>query len=100
MNLGWKLAQVVNGTSPESLLDTYQNERHPVAARVLRHTMAQTALQRQDERQKAVVELVSVLAQMDEPRKYLGGMIPGSTSTTTSARDIRCSGAACRIWIS
>ena len=77
VNLGWKLAQVVNGTSPERLLDTYHNERHPVAATMLRHTMAQTALQRQDERQKAVVELVSVLAQMGEPRKYLGGMIHG-----------------------
>jgi 3-(3-hydroxy-phenyl)propionate hydroxylase len=77
VNLGWKLAQVINGTSPEDLLDTYQHERHPVAAALLRHTMAQTALQRQDERQKAVVELVSVLAQMDEPRKYLGGMIHG-----------------------
>ena len=77
VNLGWKLAAVVNGAAPESLLDTYQNERHPVAARLLRHTMAHTALQRQDERMKAVVELVSVLANMDEPRKYLGGMIHG-----------------------
>ena len=76
-NLGWKLAEVVNGTAPESLLDTFQNERHPVAAGLLRHTMAQTALQRQDERMKAVVEVVSVLAKMDEPRKYLGGMIHG-----------------------
>ncbi len=33
VNLGWKLAQVVNGTSPECLLNTYQAERHPVAAR-------------------------------------------------------------------
>ena len=50
VNLGWKLAQVVDGNCPESLLDTYQDERHPVAARALRHTMAQTALQRRDER--------------------------------------------------
>ena len=42
VNLGWKLAQVINGTSPESLLDTYHAERHPVAARVLHNTMAQT----------------------------------------------------------
>ena len=42
VNLGWKLAQVVKGTSPESLLDTYHAERHPVAARVLRNTMAQS----------------------------------------------------------
>ena len=46
VNLGWKLAQVVDGTSPESLLDTYHAERHPVAARVLSNTMAQTALNR------------------------------------------------------
>ena len=52
MNLGWKLAQVVKGTSPESLLDTYQAERHPVGARVLHNTMAQTALNRGDERTK------------------------------------------------
>ena len=44
MNLGWKLAQVVNKTSPESLLDTYHAERHPVGARVLQNTMAQVAL--------------------------------------------------------
>ncbi len=77
VNLGWKLAQVLNGTSPESLLDTYQNERHPVAARALRHTMAQTALQRQDERTKALADVVSELAIMDEPRKQLAGIVSG-----------------------
>jgi 2-polyprenyl-6-methoxyphenol hydroxylase-like FAD-dependent oxidoreductase len=77
VNLGWKLAQVVNGTSPESLLDTYQDERHSVAARALRHTMALGVLQRGDERTKALVELVSELAIMDEPRKRLAGIISG-----------------------
>jgi 2-polyprenyl-6-methoxyphenol hydroxylase-like FAD-dependent oxidoreductase len=77
VNLGWKLAQVVKGTSQESLLDTYHDERHPVAARALRHTMAQTALQRQDERSKALAELVSGLAEMDEPRKRLAGIVSG-----------------------
>jgi 2-polyprenyl-6-methoxyphenol hydroxylase-like FAD-dependent oxidoreductase len=77
VNLGWKLAQVVNGTSPESLLDTYQDERHPVAARALKHSMAQTALQRRDERIKALVDVVSELANMDEPRKRLAGIISG-----------------------
>ena len=77
VNLGWKLAQVVDGTSPESLLDTYFDERHPVTARALRYTMAQTTLQRQDERMKALVELVSELASMDEPRKRLTGIISG-----------------------
>jgi 2-polyprenyl-6-methoxyphenol hydroxylase-like FAD-dependent oxidoreductase len=77
VNLGWKLAQVINGTSPESLLDTYHDERHPVAARALKHTMAQTALQRQDERTKALADVVSELAMMDEPRKRLAGIVSG-----------------------
>ena len=53
MNLGWKLAQAVKGVSPETLLDTYHAERHPVAARVLRNTMAAIALGRPEERAKA-----------------------------------------------
>jgi 2-polyprenyl-6-methoxyphenol hydroxylase-like FAD-dependent oxidoreductase len=77
VNLGWKLAQVVEGASPESLLDTYQDERHPVAARALRHTMAQAALQRQDDRMQALVAVVSELASMDEPRKLLAGIVSG-----------------------
>ena len=56
MNLGWKLAQVVRGTSPESLLDTYQAERHPIGARVLKTNMAQTALNRGDDRTNALRE--------------------------------------------
>ena len=77
VNLGWKLAQVVNGTSPESLLDTYQAERHPVGARVLRNTMAQTALSRGDERTKALRETMSELLGMDEPRKRYAAMMSG-----------------------
>jgi hypothetical protein len=77
VNLGWKLAQVVNGTSPESLLDTYQAERHPVAARVLQNTMAQTALIRSDPRLDALRDTFSELLGMDEPRKLLAGMISG-----------------------
>jgi FAD binding domain len=77
VNLGWKLAQVIDGTSPEGLLDTYHAERHPVAARALEYTMAQTVLQRQDDRVKALVEVVSELASMDEPRTRLAGMISG-----------------------
>ena len=77
VNLGWKLAQVVAGTSPEGLLDTYHAERHPIAARVLRYTMAQGMLQRRDDRMQALVEQVSELASMDEPRKRLAGLHSG-----------------------
>jgi 3-(3-hydroxy-phenyl)propionate hydroxylase len=77
VNLGWKLAQVVNQTAPESLLDTYHAERHPVAARVLRNTMAQVALLRSDDRTKASHDTVSELLGMDEPRKRFAGMMSG-----------------------
>ena len=77
MNLGWKLAQVVRQTAPESLLDTYHAERHPVAARVLRNTMAQVALMRQDDRIEALRENVAELLSMDEPRKRFGAMMSG-----------------------
>jgi 3-(3-hydroxy-phenyl)propionate hydroxylase len=79
VNLGWKLAQVVKRISPESLLDTYHSERHPVAARVLRDTMAQTALLRSDERSKALREILSEWLKMDEPRKRMAGMMSGLT---------------------
>ena len=71
VNLGWKLAQVVNGTSPESLLDTYHAERHPVAARVLRTTMAHVALRRPDERTEALRETIAELLDADEARRRL-----------------------------
>ena len=77
VNLGWKLAQVVNQTAPESLLDTYQAERHPVAARVLRNTMAQVALMRVDDRIEALRDTVSELLSMDEPRKRFAAMMSG-----------------------
>lgn len=78
VNLGWKLAQVVRGTSPESLLDTYHAERHPVAARVLRNTMAQVALMRRpDDRLNALRDTMSELLGLDEPRKRLAATMSG-----------------------
>ena len=77
VNLGWKLARVVHGTSREALLDTYQAERHPIAARVLRTTMAQTALSRGDDRTKAVSETVAELLQIPEARKHMAGAMSG-----------------------
>jgi 2-polyprenyl-6-methoxyphenol hydroxylase-like FAD-dependent oxidoreductase len=77
VNLGWKLAQVVSGSSPESLLDTYQAERHPVAARVLRNTLAQIALTRSDGRIDALRDTMSELLSMDEPRRRIAAMISG-----------------------
>ena len=64
VNLGWKLAQVVNRTSPESLLDTYHAERHPVGTRVLRNTMALVALRRPDDRTEALRDTIAELVGM------------------------------------
>jgi 3-(3-hydroxy-phenyl)propionate hydroxylase len=77
VNLGWKLAQVVSGTSPVSLIDTYQTERHPVGARVLRNTMAQRALGATDDRSVVLRDTVMELLRMDEPRKHIAAMIAG-----------------------
>jgi 3-(3-hydroxy-phenyl)propionate hydroxylase len=77
VNLGWKLAQVVKETSPDGLLDTYHAERHPVAAGVLRNTMAQTALLRSDDRTDALRDTMSELLSMEEPRKRIAGMMSG-----------------------
>jgi 2-polyprenyl-6-methoxyphenol hydroxylase-like FAD-dependent oxidoreductase len=77
VNLGWKLAQVVKGISPDSLLGTYHAERHPVGARVLRNTMAQVALLRVDDRIEALRDSVSELLSMDEPRRRFAAMMSG-----------------------
>ena len=77
VNLGWKLAQVVEGTSPERLLDTYCAERYPVAARVLRTTMAQVALTATDERTAALRETLAELLGLDEARKRYAAMMSG-----------------------
>jgi len=77
VNLGWKLAQVVKGTSPKTLLDTYHAERHPIGARVLQTTMAQTALNRGDDRTQAMRDTLADLLTMDEPRKRYAGMMSG-----------------------
>ncbi|WP_315832227.1 FAD-dependent monooxygenase [Bradyrhizobium prioriisuperbiae] len=77
VNLGWKLAQVVKGISPDSLLDSYHSERHPVGARVLRTTMAAVALRRADERTNALRESMAELLGLDEPRQRFGAMLAG-----------------------
>jgi len=84
-----------NGTSPESLLDTYQAERHPVAARALRNTMAITALNRGDERTNALRETMASWLRWTARASDTSGCCLDWTFATTSAPDTRCSGAAC-----
>lgn len=77
MNLGWKLAQVVKRISPDTLLDTYHAERHPVGEAILKHTLAITALRRGDDRTNSLREMLPRVMQMDEPRRWYGAMMAG-----------------------
>src|SRR4030095_2977472 len=74
VNLGWKLAQVVKGTSPGSLLDTYHAERHPADARVLQTTMAAGMLQRPGARSDSVRNAMAGLLGGCEGREGFVGM--------------------------
>ena len=77
VNLGWKLAAVVNGTAPESLLDTYHAERHPVGARLLRTTMAHVALRRADPRTEALRDTIAEVLMTEESRRRFAAMMFG-----------------------
>ncbi|MGY0498612.1 FAD-dependent monooxygenase [Nocardia sp. FBN12] len=71
VNLGWKLAAQIRGWAPETLLDTYQAERHPVAADVLHNTRAQVALTSTEPGPQAVRKLLTELMDFDEVNRYL-----------------------------
>jgi len=77
VSLGWKLAAVIKGTSPETLLDTYHAERHPVGARTLRNTLAAVVLRRDDDRTRALRDTMAELLSLDEPRQRFTAMMAG-----------------------
>src|SRR4051794_33865573 len=77
VNLGWKLAQVVKGISPETLLDTYGAERHPATARVLKNVMTQAFLQRGDARTEAIRDTIAETLSFEGPRTQLAGLLYG-----------------------
>ncbi len=70
-NLGWKLAAEVAGWAPEGLLDSYEAERHPVAADVLDNTRAQTVLMSTEPGPQAVRRLLSELMDFEDVNRYL-----------------------------
>lgn len=71
VNLGWKLAAQIHDWAPEALLDTYQTERHPVAANVLDNTRAQVALASTEPGAQALRRLLTDLMDFDEVNRYL-----------------------------
>ncbi|RKF50166.1 FAD-dependent monooxygenase [Paraburkholderia fungorum] len=76
-NLGWKLAAVIRGEQPDSLLDTYTAERRPVAEAVLANTLAQMAIMRPDPQAGAMRELMANLMQFDDVNRFVGEMMSG-----------------------
>jgi len=76
-NLGWKLAAVVRSEMPESLLDTYTEERRPVAEAVLANTLAQAAIMRPDPQSSAMRGVVAKLMQFDDVNRFVGEMMSG-----------------------
>lgn len=77
VNLGWKLGSVVRGQAPESLLESYHAERHPVGERVLHNTRAQAALARPGAQLDALRDVFGALIVFDDVNRYLRGMITG-----------------------
>ncbi|MCH0564624.1 MULTISPECIES: FAD-dependent monooxygenase [unclassified Streptomyces] len=75
VNLGWKLASVVRGQTPESLLDTYHTERHPVGERVLQNTRAQAALARPGAQTDALRDVFGSLLVLDDVNRRLREML-------------------------
>ena len=75
VNLGWKLAEVVKGVAPESLLDSYHAERHPVGVRLMRNTMAASMLRRDDDRTRALREVAAELLSFEEPRRHFAAQM-------------------------
>lgn len=79
VNLGWKLAAAVHGRAPAGLLDSYDAERRPVAARTLMHARASAAVSRADGADGAALRtFLGELLRDREPLRRLAGQIKGS----------------------
>ncbi|MVZ99089.1 rifampin monooxygenase [Actinomadura sp. LD22] len=70
-NLGWKLAARIRGWAPDTLLDTYEAERRPVAAEVLDNTRAQMELHSTGPGARALRRLLTELMDFDEVNRHL-----------------------------
>ncbi|MEG9553412.1 MULTISPECIES: FAD-dependent monooxygenase [Streptomyces] len=77
MNLGWKLGAVATGRAPESLLDSYHEERHPVGSRLLMNTRAQGLLLLGGPEVQPLREVFGELVRFDEVARHLAAMVSG-----------------------
>jgi 2-polyprenyl-6-methoxyphenol hydroxylase-like FAD-dependent oxidoreductase len=79
MNLGWKLSEAVAGTAPSGLLDSYETERHPVGATVLRMTDAfnEVVLGRSLAKRLLRTVVIGTLTRVGRTRRVLAGFLSG-----------------------
>src|SRR5882757_9974210 len=77
VNLGWKLAAVLRGSAPETLLDTYTRERHPAGEAVLSNTRAQSALLAPGSHVDALREIVAELMDIPAVNRYFTDLLSG-----------------------
>ncbi|WP_160715992.1 FAD-dependent monooxygenase [Chitinophaga solisilvae] len=77
MNLGWKLAAVINGKAPEDLLDTYTAERHPVGVQVLDWSRAQVAIMKPDAASNALYNIIADLMHTRNGATYMAERVWG-----------------------
>ncbi|MGW0121044.1 FAD-dependent monooxygenase [Streptomyces sp. NPDC003327] len=77
VNLGWKLAATLKGHAPEGLLDTYDTERRPVAARIIDNTLAQRSLYLGGPEMDPMRAVFAELLAYEDVRKHLVGLVTG-----------------------
>jgi len=77
MNLGWKLAATIRGWTPQGLLDSYTDERHPIGAWALDWTRAQVAIMRPDPHARAIGSVIRDLMQTRDATSYFVGKMSG-----------------------
>jgi len=78
VDLGWKLAGQVAGWAPDGLLDTYGDERRPVAQDVLTLTRAQSELLRTEPGPQAVRRLLTELMALPDVGRLLAERVSGT----------------------
>lgn len=77
MNLGWKLASTIRNQAPESLLDSYHTERHPVGVQVLDWSRAQVAAMKPTPEARALNAIIADLIHTPNGATYIAGRIWG-----------------------
>ncbi|RFS20241.1 FAD-dependent oxidoreductase [Chitinophaga silvatica] len=77
MNLGWKLAATIKNSASESLLDSYQTERHPVGEKVLDWSRAQVAVMKPEPAARALNAIIQDLMKTRDGATYFAGRVWG-----------------------